>query len=41
MTRDPLVYLHDILESIKNIQEDTKELSSSEFADMRIVQQAG
>jgi uncharacterized protein with HEPN domain len=40
MTRDPLVYLHDILESIRNIQEDTQELTATDFYEKRIVQQA-
>ncbi len=40
MIRDPLIYLHDILESIENIEEDTQGISEEEFLKKRIIQQA-
>ena len=40
MKRDPLIYLHDILDSIKNIEEDTRRISEKEFLNKRIIQQA-
>ncbi|HSW47852.1 MAG TPA: DUF86 domain-containing protein [Candidatus Saccharimonadales bacterium] len=40
MTRDPLIYIYDILESIGNIEEDTEGLLVDEFIQTRIVQQA-
>lgn len=40
MTRDPFIYIHDILEAIRNIEEDTQGLSEEEFSETRIVQQA-
>ena len=30
MMRDPLIYLHDIIDSIENIQEDTQGLTVSD-----------
>lgn len=39
MIRDPLVYLHDILDSIKNIEEDTKDITEETFSDSRMLQQ--
>lgn len=40
MIRDPQIYIQDMLECINNIEEDTSGLTTEDFAQKRIVQQA-
>ncbi|HUD45035.1 MAG TPA: DUF86 domain-containing protein [Patescibacteria group bacterium] len=40
MKRDPLIYIHDMLESIEHIAEDTAGLTKDTFSQTRIIQQA-